>query len=95
MILHDKENKVPAPKQDPASDLPGIVAFGVISTIFLGLAGWQPKAATWIAEAIEAESPTTTVEATFGRSVAEPMRKPMQPTAWSEVIDPRKLAPGK
>lgn len=86
---------MPSPKPEQISDVPAIIVFGVISAILLGLAGWQPKEAAWIAKAIEAESSTTMVEATSGRSAAEPMRKPMQPTAWSQVINSRELVRGQ
>jgi hypothetical protein len=95
VIQREMENKVPSPKQAQANDFTCFIAYGVICIILLALVGWQPNAAIQIGETVEAEASMTTAGEPSGRSVAEPMSRPMQPTAWSQVIDSRKLVPGK
>ena len=85
--LHDMENKVSPPKKEQVSGFAGFITFGVICTILLGLVVSQPKAAAIRIAAGEAWSSKTTGEAASARSAAEPMRKPLQPTAWTQVID--------
>lgn len=71
----------------------GVIVFigvGAIFALLIGLVAWQPKAITWIAQAVEAESPKAPEEAAPVRLAAVPMRRPIHPDAWAQVIDSRK-----
>lgn len=65
------------------------VACGVFCALLLGIIIWQPKAGTWIAEAVEAESSKTSGEPELARPVAALARKPIGSTAWTLGVDPR------
>lgn len=79
-----------APNEQRVSGAPVFIAFGVIFLVLIGLVAWQPKAATWIAEAVDTESSKAPDEAGPIRLAAEPTRRPIYPTAWTQVIDSRK-----
>lgn len=81
---------MPAPSEQHVSGVPVFMAFGVIFVLLIGLVVWQPKAATWIAEAVDAESSKAPDEAAPVRRAAEPAHRPIYPTAWTQVIDYRK-----
>jgi hypothetical protein len=65
-------------------------ASGAIFALQIGLVAWQPKAAKWIAEAIEAESPGAPDQAAPVSLAAAPMRRPIGPDAWVQIIESRK-----
>jgi hypothetical protein len=73
---------------DGSSGFAVLVGFGGICAILLALVVGHPKAATWIAEAVNAESPNAQgdVTASIGPASA-PMRKPIESNAWTEVVD--------
>jgi cytochrome oxidase assembly protein ShyY1 len=81
---------MPAPSEQRVSGAPVFIAFGAIFVLLIGLVVWQPKAATWIAEAVDAESSKAPHEAAPVRLAAVPARRPIYPTAWTQVIDSRK-----
>lgn len=81
---------MPAPNEPRVNGVTVFLGFGAICVLLIGLVAWQPKAATWIAEAVEAESPKAPDEAAPVRRVAEPQRRPINPAAWAQVIDSRK-----
>jgi hypothetical protein len=81
---------MPTPNDQRVSGAPVFIAFGAIFVLLIGLVAWQPKAATWIAEAVDAESSKAPDKAAPVRLAAEPTRRPIYPTAWTEVIDFRK-----
>jgi hypothetical protein len=81
---------MPVPSEQHASGVPVFMAFGVIFVLLIGLVVWQPTAATWIAEAVDAESSKALDEAAPVRLAAEPAHRPIYPTAWTQVIDYRK-----
>lgn len=81
---------MPAPSEQRASGVAVFIGFGAIFVLLIGLVAWQPKAATWIAEAIEAESSKASNEAAPVRLAAEPRRRPIHPAAWAQIIDARK-----
>jgi hypothetical protein len=66
------ENTVPSPKEKQPSGFAALIAFGIIGTILVGLFAGHPKAAAWIAEAVEAESSKAPGEATSARLADEP-----------------------
>jgi hypothetical protein len=77
-------------KEEQSSGAAILIGFGVISIVLVGLVIWQPKVSTWIAEAVEAETSTTPGKPDLTRSTAAQMRKPIGPTAWTEVLQPIK-----
>jgi hypothetical protein len=76
-----------APNEQRVSGVPVFVAFGTIFVLLVGLVIWQPKAATWVAEAVDAESSRAPDQAAPVRLAAEPKRRPIHPAAWTQVID--------
>jgi hypothetical protein len=81
---------MPAPNEQRASGAAVFTAFGAIFVLLIGLVAWQPRAATWIAEAVDAESSNTPDEAAAVRLAAGPKRRPIDPAAWTQVISSRK-----
>jgi hypothetical protein len=81
---------MPAPNEQRASGVSVFIGFGAIFVLLIGLVAWQPKAATWIAEAIEAESANAPDKVAPVKLAAEPARKPIHPDAWAQVFDSRK-----
>jgi hypothetical protein len=79
-----------APNEQRVTGTPVFMAFGMIFVLLIGLVVWQPKAATWIAEAVDAESSKAPDEAAPVRLAAEPTRRPIYPAAWTQVVDSRK-----
>jgi hypothetical protein len=79
-----------APNEQRVSGAPVFIAFGTIFVLLIGLVAWQPRAAVWIAEAVDAESSKAPDAAAPVRLAAEPMRRPIYPAAWTQVIDSRK-----
>lgn len=64
-----------------------LVGFGAICAILLALVVGHPKAATWIAEAVNADSPNAQGDVTASIGPASPpMRKPIESNAWTEVV---------
>jgi hypothetical protein len=64
-------------------------ACGILCTLLFGLIIWQPKTGGWIAEAVEADSSNTPFKPELTRPTAALMRKPIGPTAWTGVVNPR------
>lgn len=81
---------MPAPNEQRVSGAPVFMAFGMIFVLLIGLVVWQPKAATWIAEAADAESSKAPDAVAPVRLAAEPKRRPIYPAAWTQVIGSRK-----
>jgi cytochrome oxidase assembly protein ShyY1 len=79
-----------APNEQRASGAAVFISFGAIFAMLIGLVAWQPRAATWIAEAVDAESSNAPDEAVPVRLAAEPTRRPIDPAAWTQVISSRK-----
>jgi hypothetical protein len=78
---------MPAPNEPRASGVAVFIAFGAIFVLLIGLVVWQPKAAVWIAEAVDAESSKAPDEAASTRLAATPKRRPISPPAWMQVTD--------
>jgi len=81
---------MPAPSKERVSGVTVFVGFGAVFVLLIGLVAWQPKAVIWIAEAVEAESSKAPDEAAPVRLATEPVRKPIHPDAWAQIIDSRK-----
>jgi hypothetical protein len=81
---------MPAPSEQRASGVAIFIGFAAIFVLLIGLVAWQPKAVTWIAEAVEAESSKAADAAASARLAAEPVRRPIRPDAWAQIIDSRK-----
>ena len=81
---------MPAPNEHRASGAAVFISFGAIFVLLIGLVACQPRVATWIAEAVDAESTKAPHEAAPVRLAAVPARRPIYPTAWTQVIDSRK-----
>jgi len=80
---------MPVPNEQRVRGVSVFIGFGAIFALLIGLVAWQPKAATWIAEAVEAESPKAPEEAAPVRLAQEPQRRPIYPNAWAQAIDSR------
>ena len=81
-------------KEGRSSGFAVLVGFSAMCAILLALVVWQPKAATWIAQAVDAEAPNAQGDVTA--SIAKknpPMRKPIQSTAWAQIIDQGEMPP--
>ena len=75
-------------KDGRSSALAVVVGFGAMCAILLALVILHPKTATWIAQAVDAESPNVQGDVTASITPANPpMRKPIQWTAWAKIID--------
>lgn len=81
---------MPAPSEQRFSGAPAFIAFGFIFVMLIGLVALEPRAATWIAEAAEAESAKAPDQPAPVRLAAEPKRRPIYPAGWTEVVDFRK-----
>jgi hypothetical protein len=62
------------------------VACGLLGAVLFGLIIWQPKAGSWVAKVVEADSSNTQGESEFARPPAVPKRKPIGSTAWTQVV---------
>jgi hypothetical protein len=81
---------MPAPDESRVSGAAVLISFGAIFVLLIGLVAWQPKAATWIAEAVGSEYSIAPDEAAPVRLAAEPKRRPIDPAAWAQIISSRK-----
>jgi hypothetical protein len=81
---------MPEPNERRISGVAVFIGFGAIFVLLIGLVAWQPKAATWIAETVEAESSKAPDQAAPVRLATEPMRRPIDPDAWARIVDTRK-----
>ena len=73
-------------KEGRSSAFAVAVGFGAMCAILLALVIWHPKAASLIAQAVDAEAPNARSDVTASIAQANPsMRKPIQSTAWAEI----------
>ena len=77
---------MPAPNEHRASGAVVFISFGAIFVLLIGLVACQPRVATWIAEAVDAEPSKAPDEAAPVRLAAEPKRRPIDPAAWAQLL---------
>jgi hypothetical protein len=69
------------------------IIFGTAFLLVMGLMAWQPQAAIWIADAVEAERSAQSPEHPGPVRLAEmPTRRPIDPGAWVRVFKPQDVA---
>jgi hypothetical protein len=61
------------------------VGFGAVFAVLMALLIFEPKAAIWISEAVDAEFLHTTDRAAAVR-LAEPRRRPIHPGEWAKPL---------
>lgn len=83
---------MPAPAKQPVSLTAVSLIIGAVFVLLIALVIWQPKAAIWIADAVEAEhSAQSPDQADPVRLAAAPNRKPIDPGEWAQVLKPEKV----
>ena len=78
---------MPAPAKQPVSLTAVSLIIGAVFVLLIGLVIWQPKAAIWIADAVEAEhSAQSSDQADPVKLAAVPKRRPVDPGQWAQVL---------
>jgi hypothetical protein len=71
-----------------------LAGFGAICVVLVGLVVFEPKVGVWVATAAEAEFSKAPDHPAPIRLSAEPTRRPIQPTAWADIVAQKVEIPG-
>jgi hypothetical protein len=83
---------MPEPTEPSFSVAIVAIIFGTAFFLLIGLMAWQPQAAIWIADAVEAERSTQSPEQSAPVRLAEaPRRTPIAPGKWVQVFQPENV----
>ena len=74
------------PEDNKANGPVGIIVFAVMCVMLLAFAVWQPSAELWISEPVTADAPETTSAIAAAQPPAVPMRRPIEPNAWAQIV---------
>ena len=81
---------MPRSEDNKAKGPVGFIMFAAMCVLLLVFAVWQPSAELWISEPASADALETTSAIAATEPPAVPMRKPIQPNAWAQVIPQEK-----
>jgi hypothetical protein len=83
---------MPEPTEPSTSVSVVAIIFGTAFLLLIGLMAWQPQAAIWIADAVEAERSAQSPDQPPPVRLAEaPKRTPIDPGAWVRVFKPENV----